>query len=307
MCTSTAGKPETDPCAGDEFVSTNVVVARAHNEAIQRAMECVLDRGCAPKKCGTARMLAFGATETAQDGCPATKNSVTAVLRSVVTRFNGTSVIAPATRCGNSQAWIPSVEHHHGSSESDGHEDESEPDVPADEATRRNLPPSRDTGSSVPAVLTPAQLAETRVKQVSELLEPMKKALNGYTGYTLVTAGNEPFFDRLRNLIGSAHYWAPDMPIIVYDLGFTGGQHEQIKSWRNVEVRVFDYSKYPEHFRDLHTYAFKPTIMLETVKERMKILYACLVTRVLQCRVLTSGTQVSGYKHGDAQVPAGSV
>jgi len=44
---------------------------------------------------------------------------------------------------------------------------------------------------------------------------------------TLVTAASADYFDRLRNLVGSAHVAEPDLPVLVYDMGLTRAQRRE--------------------------------------------------------------------------------
>ena len=54
-----------------------------------------------------------------------------------------------------------------------------------------------------------------------------------YNDLYIITYANKVFFNRLKNLVGSVHYWEPELRIIVYDLGMCQSQIEDIKSWRN--------------------------------------------------------------------------
>ena len=135
-----------------------------------------------------------------------------------------------ARRCGEG-AWVPPAHHDHGdevvdhpgdredhSDDTPAQEgDDAHTDEPTDDPTDTATPPpaadSKKGAKNLGTGETAAQLAARVVASVDELTEPMRAALNGYTGYTLVTAGNEPFFDRMSNLIGSAHFWAPEMPV----------------------------------------------------------------------------------------------
>ncbi|EFJ40906.1 acetylglucosaminyltransferase [Volvox carteri f. nagariensis] len=56
------------------------------------------------------------------------------------------------------------------------------------------------------------------------------------TRLTVVSGCTMSFMDRLENLVGSLQYWEPDLPIVVYDLGFTSEQLARLRCWRGVEV-----------------------------------------------------------------------
>ncbi len=60
----------------------------------------------------------------------------------------------------------------------------------------------------------------------------------------------------------------------MYDIGLTQEQLAEAGTWMNVEIRKFDFSKYPQHFRNLKNYAWKPVIMFDALTRDGKwILY----------------------------------
>ena len=91
--------------------------------------------------------------------------------------------------------------------------------------------------------------------------------------YFLVTSCGVDFFDRLENLVGSVHFFEPDMKIVVYDLGLTGKQREAVRCWANTELRVFRFDHYPPHFRTLANFAWKPLVLLEALELYQNIMY----------------------------------
>jgi hypothetical protein len=54
----------------------------------------------------------------------------------------------------------------------------------------------------------------------------------------VVTAcsGHANYFSRLRNLVGSIHFWEPQLHVLVFDLGLNPSQRVMVSSWRNVKV-----------------------------------------------------------------------
>lgn len=54
----------------------------------------------------------------------------------------------------------------------------------------------------------------------------------------ILTAGNEHFFDRMSNMIGSSHYWEPTLKVVVYDLGLTPQQVNLVKRMCNTEYLI---------------------------------------------------------------------
>ena len=84
---------------------------------------------------------------------------------------------------------------------------------------------------------------------------------------TIITYANKNFYTALRNLVGSVHFWEPQLQIVVFDLGMLDKHLEDIRKWRNTKLVTFDFTLYPDHFRDLHKYAFKPIILNRTFHE----------------------------------------
>jgi len=77
----------------------------------------------------------------------------------------------------------------------------------------------------------------------------------------VVTASSSSHFDRLENLVGSLQEHAPNLKIIVYDIGMTPEQKKEASRWCQVEVkRLINYHLYPEQVRDNSLRAFKPVI-----------------------------------------------
>ena len=85
-----------------------------------------------------------------------------------------------------------------------------------------------------------------------------------YNDLYIITYANKVFFNRLKNFVGSVHYWEPELRIIVYDLGMCKSQIEDIKRWKNTQVFHFNFSLYPPHVKSLYKYAWKLIILNET-------------------------------------------
>lgn len=95
----------------------------------------------------------------------------------------------------------------------------------------------------------------------------------------VVTGASSGFFDRLENMVGSVHTWAPGendcsdqvaflhltlqfrvfagQRVHIYDLGFTHPQAEAILCWQDVLLIPFPFHRYPPHVSDITNYAFK--------------------------------------------------
>lgn len=96
-----------------------------------------------------------------------------------------------------------------------------------------------------------------------------------------VTGCNQQYYDdgRLRNLVGSMHHWEPHVPIIFYDLGLDASSAEDVRGWKNVEIRSIpnefemdgEIVEVPAHVSDPGTYAFKPLVVWDALaKSRNK-------------------------------------
>ena len=59
----------------------------------------------------------------------------------------------------------------------------------------------------------------------------------------------------------------PNTKIIVYDIGLTKNQVSTLQTYCNVEIRKFNFQKYPEHFKNLINYSWKTAIAKEMSKE----------------------------------------
>ena len=73
----------------------------------------------------------------------------------------------------------------------------------------------------------------------------------------VITAASSVYFDRVRNFVGSMHTYAAGVPVLVYDLGLSAEQRLQMAEWQNVSVRAFPFDEYPQHVRNLFSYAWK--------------------------------------------------
>eukprot|EP01136_Pigoraptor_vietnamica_P035259 Opistho-1_new@100247 len=99
-------------------------------------------------------------------------------------------------------------------------------------------------------------------------------------------AASANHFDETRwfmSTLRAHHGHAPR--VLLYDLGLTEDQLEEVRGWCNWEIRRFDFSKYPAHVSNLLTYAWKPILLWELVAEtggNVPIFYSDSSTRVRQ-------------------------
>ena len=66
----------------------------------------------------------------------------------------------------------------------------------------------------------------------------------------------------------------PNTKIIVYDLGLTDSQVSTLQTYCNVEIRKFNFQKYPEYFKNLKNYAWK-TVIAKEMSEEFELFFYC--------------------------------
>ena len=101
---------------------------------------------------------------------------------------------------------------------------------------------------------------------------------------TIVTGASSNHFKSLLNLIRSIRVHCSDVDLIVYDLGLTNTEREQLPN-----PRIFLYEEYPAFFNiniEAGQYAWKPAIIHEVCSEKPNnpVLWldaGCLVTNTL--------------------------
>jgi len=94
----------------------------------------------------------------------------------------------------------------------------------------------------------------------------------------MVSAVSSAFVPIIEHLVGSIQYWEPNLKMVFYYLSqneqyANKDEIEQMKSYCNVEVRIFDASQYPPHFSDFGNFAWKPVIIRKTAEEFGSILW----------------------------------
>ncbi len=85
--------------------------------------------------------------------------------------------------------------------------------------------------------------------------------------FAFVTGASENHFLESKGLVACIQQHFPDKKLVYYDLGLSVSNRQEIQNWCQVEMVTFPYSAYPEHVRDLHTYAFKPLIIQSLFKK----------------------------------------
>ena len=85
--------------------------------------------------------------------------------------------------------------------------------------------------------------------------------------FMVVSAISDNHFEEATDFIASVQAYMPKSPIIVYNLGLSEKNKKILSSYCDVKVRDFNFSVYPKHVQNLHTYAWKPIIINEMYKE----------------------------------------
>ena len=96
----------------------------------------------------------------------------------------------------------------------------------------------------------------------------------------VLTAISSNHFQEVKDMIASVQINLPYTRLIAYDLGLNIGDKTQLSKFCNVEVRPFDFSKYPHYLKNLNTYAWKPMIMSEIIKEYEVVIYGDASLRI---------------------------
>ncbi|XP_078350856.1 uncharacterized protein LOC144635649 [Oculina patagonica] len=77
----------------------------------------------------------------------------------------------------------------------------------------------------------------------------------------LATGASSNHFDELLAHIDKVPVVFPNRTLIVYDLGLNETEIKTLREINFVEYRKFNFTRYPKHVKDLHTYAWKPLIL----------------------------------------------
>jgi len=89
----------------------------------------------------------------------------------------------------------------------------------------------------------------------------------------VITAASPAFMERLRNFVGSVHYWEPYIKIVVYDLGLTKSNFNEVSQWKRVEILPFPFDRYPVHVTLLSNFAWKILMLDDALKRHPRLIY----------------------------------
>jgi len=88
-----------------------------------------------------------------------------------------------------------------------------------------------------------------------------------------VTAVSSNHFHESHDYIGSLQISMPNKTIYVYDLGLQEHEVTYFRNACNVQVRKFEFQKYPDHVKNLDEYAWKPLLLQEVLEEFEVVLW----------------------------------
>ena len=103
-----------------------------------------------------------------------------------------------------------------------------------------------------------------------------------YCRLVVVTAISSNHFREAQDMFASVQANLPHTRLIVYDLGLGVGEKTQLSKYCNIEVRSLDFSKYPLHVKKLETYAWKPIITSEIIREYEVVMYGDASIRIFR-------------------------
>ena len=85
--------------------------------------------------------------------------------------------------------------------------------------------------------------------------------------FVFATYANEVYFPQLKRAIDRIQKVFPGRKTVIYNIGLSIEQSQEVQSWCNVIYRVFEFDKYPKHVRSLRTYAFKALVWHQVLEE----------------------------------------
>lgn len=120
----------------------------------------------------------------------------------------------------------------------------------------------------------------SRIQKKKTFDEYNEKDDSNLSSFTLVTAANHRYFKYLRQVLNNVieiikneKYSNIQINIVVYNLGLKKEELEKLKTFSNIIIENFDYSKYPEHVSlekyngKNCNYSWKPIIIYEVCEK----------------------------------------
>ena len=109
-------------------------------------------------------------------------------------------------------------------------------------------------------------------------LNPLTAAM--YQRLVVFTAFSSNHSEEALDMIGSVQKYLPHTKIIVYDIGLSTEERGKVAKYCNVELRTFDFAKYPPHVKNIKNYAWRPFMLQELAQEYDVILYGDASLRI---------------------------
>ncbi|XP_071853018.1 uncharacterized protein [Apostichopus japonicus] len=113
-----------------------------------------------------------------------------------------------------------------------------------------------------------------------------------YDRLVLITAFSDNHYKEAMGYIGTAQKYMPGKRIIVYDLGLSNTMKRKVRKLCDVKLRRFPFNNYPQHVKNLQSYAWKPVIINLSLNEFGAIYYGDASIRFKKSlKVLLPGIQ----------------
>ncbi|KAK2156902.1 hypothetical protein LSH36_202g03025 [Paralvinella palmiformis] len=143
---------------------------------------------------------------------------------------------------------------------------------------RYKPPPNADIDTLGKRLKMPEEVAKETADLTNFFIELDAESVEKFV---FATAASENHFNESKDGVASAQFHFPGKSIFYYDIGLTADQIEEVKKWKFVEYRLFDFSKYPEHFNlNLRMCSWKPYIIRDVLKETGGVLWMDASIRV---------------------------
>ena len=97
-----------------------------------------------------------------------------------------------------------------------------------------------------------------------------------YCKLVVVSSVSSNHLSEATEMIVSVQRYMPSTRLIMYSLGLTSGEMELLRSYCNVEVRIFDFDKYPTlaySKNHLRTFGWKPVVVKEVSEQYEVVMY----------------------------------
>ena len=134
------------------------------------------------------------------------------------------------------------------------------------------------TAETVEPIWTAEELckAEDRGNDTEMCMQLMLDRLVVATGFS------SNHYTEAQSMIGSVQVMMPKAKLLVYDLGMTSHQRDAVSRMCGVELRTFNFTKYPKHVHTLTKYAWKPLIVHELSKRFELVVWGDASVRILK-------------------------